>query len=448
MQQPADLSSPSKKHKLDTESTANASTVLKSSSSNKKHKPSDQNNIPQKNPTKASDFTCPKPVYIIQGGLRKVLPYHYDLVANAKARWIGKPLLQVFSQEFIEKPNSYYQKAIQLGLLTVSGRRVRPEHVIRNGDLIVHRIHRHEAPVLADPIGIVYEDEEVLVVNKPGGMPVHPTGRFRFNSLIEIVRAEGHQGINSQEQTDRLSSESKVDRKTLQTEQTDCTSSKQPIVQRPFQTEQTDCTSSESNVRHQTSIAEQSFHLANTLLQSLPKANSCQQFIETTAASSAASSLDPPIPWAIKYEFLATVNRLDRVTSGIVILAKTSQAAAKWTKLLRREQVTDKESPDSLLNSLSSNGSTNELSSTAGQSEDSINDNKFIRKIYLALVKGCFPNGSTVPNITPKCTKHHNSIAVLNTAHNDFTDSGFHFILNFNFIHRRQCLILNAYFIF
>ena len=66
--------------------------------------------------------------------------------------------------------------------------------IIKNGDLISHTLHRHEPPVTAQPIGIVHEDNDVIIINKPAGVPVHPSGRYNYNSVIEIMRAErGHQ---------------------------------------------------------------------------------------------------------------------------------------------------------------------------------------------------------------------------------------------------------------
>ena len=63
-------------------------------------------------------------------------------------------------------------------------------HIIKNGDIISHTLHRHEPPVTAQPIGIVHEDNDMIVINKPAGVPVHPAGRYNFNSIIEIMRAE------------------------------------------------------------------------------------------------------------------------------------------------------------------------------------------------------------------------------------------------------------------
>lgn len=62
--------------------------------------------------------------------------------------------------------------------------------VVKNGDVISHTLHRHEPPVTAQPIGIVHEDDNMIVINKPAGVPVHPAGRYNYNSVIEIMRAE------------------------------------------------------------------------------------------------------------------------------------------------------------------------------------------------------------------------------------------------------------------
>ena len=61
---------------------------------------------------------------------------------------------------------------------------------LKNGDIISHTLHRHEPPVTAQPIGIVHEDDDMIVINKPAGVPVHPAGRYNYNSIVEIMRAE------------------------------------------------------------------------------------------------------------------------------------------------------------------------------------------------------------------------------------------------------------------
>lgn len=56
--------------------------------------------------------------------------------------------------------------------------------------MIAHTLHRHEPPVTEKPIYVVFEDERLIVINKPAGVPVHPAGRYNFNSVIEIMKQE------------------------------------------------------------------------------------------------------------------------------------------------------------------------------------------------------------------------------------------------------------------
>lgn len=80
--------------------------------------------------------------------------------------------------------------------------------IVKNGDLISHTMHRHEPPVTAEPIGIVHEDDGMIVINKPAGVPVHPAGRYNYNSVVEIMRAERGHGFNPMpcNRLDRLTS--------------------------------------------------------------------------------------------------------------------------------------------------------------------------------------------------------------------------------------------------
>lgn len=132
----------------------------------------------------------PRPYYL-EDGLRKVYPYHYTYNTYCKERWRGKELLDIFATEFRDRPQAYYQDAIERGSVVVNGSRVPDvKAIVKNGDIISHTLHRHEPPVTAQPIGIVHEDNDMIVINKPAGVPVHPAGRYNFNSIVEIMRAE------------------------------------------------------------------------------------------------------------------------------------------------------------------------------------------------------------------------------------------------------------------
>ncbi|KAI9793884.1 MAG: hypothetical protein M1816_007136 [Peltula sp. TS41687] len=136
----------------------------------------------------------PRPYYL-KDGLRRVLPYHFTYNTYCKERWRGRELLDIFVSEFRDRPAEYYRDAILRGAVVINGKPAPAlTTIVKNGDLISHTSHRHEPPVTAEPIGIVHEDEDLIVVNKPAGVPVHPAGRYNYNSLVEIMRAQ--RGLN------------------------------------------------------------------------------------------------------------------------------------------------------------------------------------------------------------------------------------------------------------
>ncbi|KAK3067183.1 DRAP deaminase [Teratosphaeriaceae sp. CCFEE 6253] len=136
----------------------------------------------------------PRP-YFLEDGLRRVAPYHFTYNTNVKERWRGRGILEIFRDEFRDRPEDYYKDAIETGKIQVNGHPLASiDAHVKNGDVVSHTLHRHEPPVTAKSIGIVHEDDDMIVINKPAGVPVHPAGRYNYNSVVEIMRAErGHQ---------------------------------------------------------------------------------------------------------------------------------------------------------------------------------------------------------------------------------------------------------------
>lgn len=125
--------------------------------------------------------------YYFEDDLRRVKPYYYTYNTWCKERWRGRTLIEIFESEFRDRPLEYYRASMEAGKIFVNGKRVGPDYLIRNGDLVSHTLHRHEPPVTAQPIGIIHEDEGMIVIDKPSGVPVHPAGRYQFNSVTEIM---------------------------------------------------------------------------------------------------------------------------------------------------------------------------------------------------------------------------------------------------------------------
>ncbi len=85
---------------------------------------------------------------------------------------------------------SYFQKLIKNGNVSVSDADCKPSSPVREGDLVTVRIPQaKQADIAAEdiPLDILYEDEDLLIVNKPKGMVVHPAPGHISGTLVNAV---------------------------------------------------------------------------------------------------------------------------------------------------------------------------------------------------------------------------------------------------------------------
>ena len=85
---------------------------------------------------------------------------------------------------------SYIQKMIAQGNCFVNGKAVKASCRVKDGDEVAFSLPENVEPdILAEdiPLDILYEDEDVLVVNKPKGMVVHPAPGHYSGTLVNAV---------------------------------------------------------------------------------------------------------------------------------------------------------------------------------------------------------------------------------------------------------------------
>ena len=85
---------------------------------------------------------------------------------------------------------SALQRLIVEGRITVNDAVVKPSHKIRSGDRIVLEVPRPEPLELQPepiPLDIMYEDDAVLVLNKPAGLVVHPAPGHWSGTLVNAL---------------------------------------------------------------------------------------------------------------------------------------------------------------------------------------------------------------------------------------------------------------------
>lgn len=82
------------------------------------------------------------------------------------------------------------QKLIDAGCVTVNGEKVKPGHRLEAGDSVNLSIPEPDTPGLAAqqiPLAILYEDEDLIIVDKPAGLAVHPGAGHPDGTLVNAL---------------------------------------------------------------------------------------------------------------------------------------------------------------------------------------------------------------------------------------------------------------------
>lgn len=103
----------------------------------------------------------------------------------------GLSVVDFYSSRYRHSTKAVWLARIARGEVTRDGTPVAPNDPLARGDVLEwHRPPWEEPPVPTD-IPILYEDESILAVDKPSGLPVLPDGGFLEHNLVTLMRDHG-----------------------------------------------------------------------------------------------------------------------------------------------------------------------------------------------------------------------------------------------------------------
>lgn len=94
------------------------------------------------------------------------------------------------SEEYEEYSRSFLQKLIKDGNIKVNNKPVKPNYRLNLGDLVEINIpEAKELDIAAEniPLDILYEDQDIIIVNKPKQMVVHPAPGHYSGTLVNAL---------------------------------------------------------------------------------------------------------------------------------------------------------------------------------------------------------------------------------------------------------------------
>ena len=114
----------------------------------------------------------------------------------------GDRIDKFLSEQCEELSRSFLQKLLKAGEIFVNGKPVKASYRVVDGDSILFEVPEATEPEILPediPLDIVYEDHDVILVNKPKGMVVHPAAGHYTHTLVNALMyhcREDLSGIN------------------------------------------------------------------------------------------------------------------------------------------------------------------------------------------------------------------------------------------------------------
>ena len=113
-----------------------------------------------------------------------------SLIYTALDSDLGNRVDQISSKQFTEYSRAHIQKWIKDGNLLVNDKKIKAKYIPQLGDVI--SVEFWEEPQLIDlpediPLEIIFEDEEIMIINKPAGLVVHPGSGNKSGTLVNAL---------------------------------------------------------------------------------------------------------------------------------------------------------------------------------------------------------------------------------------------------------------------
>lgn len=107
---------------------------------------------------------------------------------------VGNRLDKSLALRFNQFSRVIWQNQIKKGNVLVNGNPVDPRYQLKAGETVTYKIpeklsNLHPAPCSLPPLDIIFENQDVLVINKPAGMVVHPAHANTEGTVVHQILA-------------------------------------------------------------------------------------------------------------------------------------------------------------------------------------------------------------------------------------------------------------------
>jgi len=115
------------------------------------------------------------------------VPYDHERPIKVSEKFDGMEVLDFLSSTRIPLSRDQWREDCESGQLVCCDEVVKPGHTVRTGQRLIHKTPAEAEPNVNVEIEIIYEDDAIVVVNKPSPLPMQPGGKFNRNTLSYIL---------------------------------------------------------------------------------------------------------------------------------------------------------------------------------------------------------------------------------------------------------------------
>jgi 23S rRNA pseudouridine1911/1915/1917 synthase len=127
--------------------------------------------------------------------MTSVLNAGYEYRQRVAKDAAGRPLLDYLVQHYPHSTSAVWQERIETGAVTVDGERADACRPLRTGQTIVWQRPPWREPEVPRTYRTLFADDDMLVVDKPAGLPTVPAGGYLQNTLLWLVRQEHSRAV-------------------------------------------------------------------------------------------------------------------------------------------------------------------------------------------------------------------------------------------------------------
>src|SRR5450631_1292209 len=114
------------------------------------------------------------------------------IALNVARERAGTRLDRFLAKELADFSRARLQTLIRAGFVRLNGKPPRPRDLVRNGDIVELNepaIEKIEAKAEHIALEILFEDDDLLVLNKPAGLVMHPGAGHQQHTLVNALLA-------------------------------------------------------------------------------------------------------------------------------------------------------------------------------------------------------------------------------------------------------------------